>query len=51
MNNALYYLKGEDFKFDDEFDNPEHELFIFNVLLCRFDMAMLFLTISRVNIN
>ncbi|CAF0980027.1 unnamed protein product [Brachionus calyciflorus] len=36
--------KDQDFFFDHLCENPEHEMFLFNVLLCRQEMSMLFLT-------
>jgi len=32
----------EDVDTDKKFENPEHELFIYSILLCRFEMAKLF---------
>lgn len=41
-------ILGEEFDLDQEFDNPDHEMFILNVLLGRYEMSILFL--GRVNV-
>ncbi|RNA09709.1 transient receptor potential cation channel subfamily M member 3 isoform X26 [Brachionus plicatilis] len=42
--NAKLILDDEkEFNLDEEFDNPDHEMFIFNVLLSQFEMSLIFL--------
>ncbi len=36
---------------DNKFSNPEHELFLFNVLLGRFEMAKIFCTVGNVKLS
>jgi hypothetical protein len=40
----------EEFDVEQKFENPEHELFMYSILLCRFEMAKLFCLKGKVKV-